>query len=89
VPQMPPMYSAIKVKGKRLYELARRGIEVEREARPVRVDRFEVWRNENEDPRDVNFSVDCGKGTYVRSLVHDLGRCVRIPASLSLFQMGI
>ena len=53
------------------------------------MDRFEVWRNENEDPRDVNFSVDCGKGTYVRSLVHDLGRCVRIPASLSLFQMGI
>mmetsp|Transcript_32694 Transcript_32694/g.70649 ORF Transcript_32694/g.70649 Transcript_32694/m.70649 type:complete len:349 (-) Transcript_32694:1118-2164(-) len=71
--QLPPMFSAIKRKGKKLYELARKGITVEREPRPVRVDEFRVWREEGGDPQTVNFYIRCGKGTYVRSLVHDLG----------------
>ena len=67
------MFSAIKRKGKKLYELARKGITVEREPRPVKVDEFKVWREEGGDPQTVNFYIRCGKGTYVRSLVHDLG----------------
>lgn len=71
--QVPPMVSAIKHQGKRLYDLARKGIEVPRTARPVSIDRFRILTVEL--PR-VDFEVDCGKGTYVRTLVEDLAaRC--------------
>ncbi len=68
--QIPPMYSAVRQNGKRLYELAREGITVEREARPVtfyeiRVDRMELPR--------VYLTVSCSKGTYIRTLCHDIG----------------
>lgn len=70
VQQTPPMYSAIKVKGQRLYKLARAGIEIEREARTVEVYGIDIV--EFELPRLV-ISVECGRGVYMRSLAHDLG----------------
>jgi tRNA pseudouridine55 synthase len=70
IEQVPPMYSALKHEGKRLHELARAGKEVDRAARPVRIDRFELL---SFDPPRARFAVDCEKGTYVRSLVRDLG----------------
>ncbi len=68
--QVPPMVSAVKQDGRRLYELARRGVEVEREARPVTVRRFELLGLELPD---AQFRVTCSKGTYVRTLVADVG----------------
>ena len=70
--QVPPMVSALKVDGRRLHELAREGIEVEREPRPVTVYRFEV--EPTDDPLVFAIEVQCSKGTYVRSLADDLGR---------------
>jgi len=72
--QVPPMVSALKVDGKRLHELARAGIEVERKARPVTVEHFET--TETPEPGRYRFSVVCSSGTYVRSLVDDLGRAL-------------
>ncbi len=71
IEQVPPMVSAIKVDGKRLHELAREGIEVERKARPVTVHRFEV--SATEDPLVYELDVSCSSGTYIRSLAADLG----------------
>lgn len=71
--QVPPMVSAVKVDGVRLHHLARQGIEVEREARPVTVRRFDVAPVAGE-PLVYRASVDCSSGTYVRTLAADLGR---------------
>lgn len=68
--QIPPMYSALKVNGKKLYELARQGVEVERRARKITVSRIEIERI---DLPEVEFSVECSKGTYIRTLCHDIG----------------
>ena len=68
--QVPPMYSALKVNGKKLYELAREGIEVERKARPVTI--FDIQIKEIDLPR-VKMEVSCSKGTYIRTLCHDIG----------------
>jgi len=68
--QVPPMVSALKVDGKRLHELAREGIEVERRARPVTIHRFDVLSIEDET---VRIRVECSSGTYVRTLAADLG----------------
>lgn len=68
--QIPPMYSALKVDGKRLYELARQGKEVERKARRVTIHKIEIL--EMDLPR-VRILVDCSKGTYIRSLCQDIG----------------
>jgi len=77
--QIPPMYSAVKHQGKRLYELARAGIQVERKSRPAKIDRLELidWR-----PPLVTIEVVCGKGTYIRSLAHDLGQILGCGANL-------
>ena len=72
--QVPPMVSAIQVDGKRLHQLAREGVEIERKPRPVRVDRFDV--EPTDDPMTVSFTVDCASGTYIRSLADDLGRLI-------------
>jgi tRNA pseudouridine55 synthase len=72
--QVPPMVSALKVGGRRLHELAREGIEVEREARPVTVWRFDVVGAPT--PGVLSVEVDCSSGTYVRSLAADLGRAL-------------
>jgi tRNA pseudouridine55 synthase len=69
--QVPPMVSAIQIGGKRLHELARQGIEVERAPRPVTVHRFEV--HEGRAPAVLRIEVECSSGTYVRSLAADLG----------------
>jgi len=71
IEQVPPMVSAVKVDGRRLYQLAREGTEVERVARPVVVHRFEV--EEESEPGVFRVAVDCSSGTYVRSLAADLG----------------
>lgn len=71
--QVPPMVSAVKVGGRRLHELARQGLEVEREPRRVRVDRFEVTPSRAGEPGVLRISVDCSSGTYVRVLAADLG----------------
>jgi tRNA pseudouridine55 synthase len=72
IEQVPPMVSAVQVGGRRLHELAREGIEVERAPRPVTVHRFEVAATE--DPLFYRIGVTCSAGTYVRSLAADLGR---------------
>lgn len=68
--QVPPMYSALKVNGKKLYELARSGIEVERKARKVYIHSIEI--KDISLPR-VTMTVNCSKGTYIRTLCHDIG----------------
>ena len=68
--QIPPMYSALKVNGKKLYELAREGIEIERKARPVTI--LDIQIKEINLPR-VKMEVSCSKGTYIRTLCHDIG----------------
>lgn len=71
ISQLPPMYSAVKVDGQRLYKLARKGEEVERRPRTVSVTRFSI---DAVKLPQVDFTVECSKGTYVRSLAHDLGQ---------------
>lgn len=68
--QIPPMYSAIKVNGKKLYELAREGREIERTPRPVVIHSIDIL---SIDLPRVKFKVECGKGTYIRSLCRDIG----------------
>ena len=70
--QVPPMVSALRVDGRRLHELAREGVEVEREPRPVTVYAFDVLGEV--DPGVLSISVTCSAGTYIRSLAGDLGR---------------
>ncbi|GMQ23880.1 tRNA pseudouridine(55) synthase TruB [Algoriphagus sp. oki45] len=77
--QVPPMHSAIKVDGKRVYESARAGKEVKMEARPVQVREFEITRFEG---NEVDFRISCSKGTYIRSLARDLGEHLGIGAYL-------
>ena len=69
--QVPPMVSAVKVGGRRLHELARAGVEVDRAARPVVVHRFDV--GPGSEPGVLAISVECSSGTYVRALAADLG----------------
>ena len=69
--QIPPMYSALKVNGKKLYELARAGKEVERRPRRVRIDSLEILKTELPE---ITFRVECSKGTYIRTLCDDIGR---------------
>lgn len=71
IDQIPPMFSAIKVNGQALYELARRGIEIERKSRKVKIFSL-VLKEFNET--SFSFTVHCSKGTYVRTLVEDIGR---------------
>lgn len=84
IEQVPPMVSALKVGGKRLHQLAREGIEVERAARSVRVDRFAITgATTDPDGRPLlHIEVDCSAGTYVRSLAADLGHLLGSGAHL-------
>ncbi|MFC2020184.1 tRNA pseudouridine(55) synthase TruB [Chloroflexota bacterium] len=79
IQQIPPLYSALKHQGKPLYELARAGIMVERDSRPVTIYSLEIrdWQ-----PPVVTIEVVCGKGTYIRSLAHDLGQILGCGANL-------
>lgn len=78
--QTPPAYSAVKVDGQRAYRLARKGQPVALKARPARVHRIEILRFE---PPAVEVEVECAKGTYIRSLAHDLGQALGCGAHLS------
>jgi tRNA pseudouridine55 synthase len=78
--QIPPMHSAIKVDGKRVYESARKGIEVKMEPRPVQVREFEILSFEG---NEVGFRISCSKGTYIRSLARDFGKILGVGAYMS------
>jgi tRNA pseudouridine55 synthase len=85
--QTPPMFSAIKHRGKPLYELARSGIEIERKSRTVRIDSLEIvkWQSPV-----ITLDIVCGKGTYIRSLAYDLGEDLGCGASLkSLIRLRV
>lgn len=91
IEQIPPMYSAIKLGGKKLYELARKGVEVER--RPRRVTIHELALSEDEAPTPDTFTirVRCSKGTYIRTLCHDIGQalgCGAVMTSLRRTEAG-
>lgn len=93
IAQVPPMYSAVRVGGRRLHEAARAGEAVERAPRQVRVDALELLELLSLEPaqdrveaapmRLARLSVRCGKGTYVRTLAADLGRALGVPAHLA------
>lgn len=75
ISQLPPMYSAVSVGGQRLYDLARQGIEVERKAREVTVFSIEML-GENEQVGEYEIAVECSSGTYIRTLISDLGEAL-------------
>lgn len=84
--QIPPMYSAIKVNGKKLYEYARAGETVERPKRHVHIARFEMTASsydEKKQQQRIRFVVDCSKGTYVRTLAYDLAAKLGYPGVMS------
>jgi tRNA pseudouridine55 synthase len=70
--QLPPMYSAVQVNGKRLYDLARQGIEVERQPREAEVSSL-VLESYDSEKREGVLSISCGKGTYIRTIINDIG----------------
>ena len=87
--QIPPMYSALKVGGKKLYELARAGKEVERKPRRVRIEEIEI---QSVELPLVTFRIVCSKGTYIRTLCHDIGeklQCGGAMESLTRSRVGI
>lgn len=87
--QIPPMHSAIKIGGKKLYELARQGIEIDRPPRPVTVTRFDLQSDYSllttpyPLPLDLPVVIDCSSGTYIRSLARDLGEALGTKAYLT------
>lgn len=87
IQQTPPMYSAVKIEGKRLYDFARQGIEIDRPSRPVTI--YELKRTSDfiHDPASqsiaVDFRVRCSKGTYIRTLTVDIGKALGMPAHMS------
>lgn len=87
IEQVPPIYSAVKVNGKHLYEYAREGIEVERPKRTVKIDRYQLLNqplfDQEKGQESFDFEVKCSKGTYVRSLVNDLGAKLKEPAVMT------
>lgn len=73
IEQIPPMYSAIKINGQKLYELARKGIETERKARKVKINSIREIKIDSENPKKISFYADVSSGTYIRTLVKDIG----------------
>ena len=83
IEQLPPIFSAIKVKGKKLYESARKGNKVEIKPRIIRINELEII---NMDLPYIKLRVSCSKGTYIRSLAHDLGKAMKSGAWLCELQ---
>ena len=81
--QIPPMYSALKKNGVRFYELARKGIEIEREARRINI--IEIKDIKINNP-DISMVVSCSKGTYIRSLCYDIGEKLGVGATMTEFK---
>ena len=84
IDQVPPMYSALKQNGVRLYELARQGIEVHREARKVTIYSIENIKIESND--NIQMDVCCSKGTYIRSLCYDIGEKLNVGATMTALE---
>ncbi len=82
ISQVPPMYSAVKVDGKRLYELAREGKIVERKSREVTIHELEMIGWKPDDHPEITFRVLCSKGTYIRTLCVDIGRALGVPSTM-------
>ncbi|GAB6988961.1 tRNA pseudouridine(55) synthase TruB [Paenibacillus pini] len=83
ISQVPPMYSAVKVDGKRLYELAREGKTVERKSREVTIYEIEMTGSSWNGPHlDISFRALCSKGTYIRTLCVDIGRKLGLPSTM-------
>lgn len=80
IDQLPPMFSAIKKEGVRLYELARKGLTAEIQPRKITIMEFEITKIELPD---VDFRIACSKGTYIRSLAHDFGKVLQTGSHLS------
>lgn len=80
--QLPPMYSAIQINGKRLYDLARQGIEIERERRPVTITALELLDSDEKNNTYV-IDVACSKGTYIRTLCADIGEALGCGATMT------
>ena len=90
VMQLPPMYSAVSVNGKRLYNLARQGIEVEREKREIFIDEIRL-EEFNEDTQEGKLYVSCSKGMYIRTIINDIGEllgCGAVMTSLVRLSSG-
>lgn len=85
IEQVPPMYSAIKINGKKLYELARKGKEVERKPRPVTIHALELL-DRADTGGDFSLRVVCSKGTYMRTLCHDIGQALGCGGCMSSLQ---
>src|SRR5690606_38968788 len=88
IQQYPPVFSAIKKDGKRLYEFARAGEDVEIKARSVSISEFEITKIDTSAQLStgsitIDFRVVCSKGTYIRSLAHDFGKALQSGAHLS------
>ena len=86
IEQVPPMYSAIKINGKKLYELARKGKEVERRPRPVTIHALEALDGPPPQGADFLLRIHCSKGTYVRTLCHDIGQALGCGGCMSSLQ---
>ncbi|MDM0979328.1 tRNA pseudouridine(55) synthase TruB [Clostridium perfringens] len=84
IDQVPPMYSALKQNGVRLYELARQGIEVHREARKITIYSIENIKIESND--NIQMDVCCSKGTYIRSLCYDIGEKLNVGATMTALE---
>ncbi len=82
IKQVPPMFSAIKINGKKLYELARKGIEVKREERSIKIYDLKLL-NFDEKNQEAEIKVLCSQGTYIRTLCHDIGEKLGCPAVMS------
>jgi tRNA pseudouridine55 synthase len=80
IEQIPPMYSALKVNGKKLYELARKGKEIKRNPRKIHIKKFELTQI---DLPEVHFEIRCSKGTYIRVIANDFGEKLRSGAVLN------
>ena len=80
--QVPPVFSAVKVDGKRAYDLARKGKDVELKAKPLRIDEIELM-DCNLDEMEIVIRVVCSKGTYIRALARDIGEALQSGAHLT------
>ena len=85
ISQLPPMYSAVSVNGQRLYDLARQGIEVERQARKVMIYSADLLEAD-EDKHEYKISVACSSGTYIRTLIDDIGKMLGCGAVLTVLR---
>ncbi|MBQ3010606.1 MAG: tRNA pseudouridine(55) synthase TruB, partial [Oscillospiraceae bacterium] len=83
ISQIPPMYSALKVNGQKLYDIARKGGEVERKPRQITIHSLELVDNSHLEEGDYCLDVTCSKGTYIRTLCHDIGEALGVGGTMS------